>query len=93
MIKVRQHIPTFFTGFEPAEAEVDSLRDLLALEFVQRWLENPIFYRLSIDHQYMPGVDLLMAETNQGDKWYVVAYLRGDISPLQVLPDWTGKRL
>ena len=92
-MKVRQHIPNFFSGFEPQEAEVDSLEELQALEFIQRWTIEPSFYRFSIERNYHPETQthLLMAEMDQGKKWWVVAYLSGAADRLEHLPEWRGK--
>jgi hypothetical protein len=93
-MKVRQHIPTFFSGYRQDEAEVNSLEDLRALEFIQRWTTLPEFYRFSVHRNYdapeMP-CDLFMAEFNQGKKWYVVAYLTGETDLVQQLPEWVGQ--
>jgi hypothetical protein len=36
-MKVRQHIADFCSGVKPVEAEVETLDQLLALDFVRRW--------------------------------------------------------
>ena len=90
-MKVRQHIPTFFSGFDQQEAEVNTLEELQALEFVQRWTTLPGFDRFSVELNYgAPEVPchLLMAEFNEGKKWWVVAYLSGQTDLVQHLPEW-----
>jgi hypothetical protein len=91
-MKVRQHIPNFFSGFQQQEAEANTLEDLLAIEFVDRWTADPHFHRFSVEWNYGDCTDchLLMAETHEGKKWWVVAYLSGPIDPIQHLPKWTG---
>ncbi len=96
-MKVRQHIPdSWDSASREAVAEVDSLEELLALEFVDRWTADPHFYRFSVSWNF-GGADkcyLLMAEMDEGKKWWVVAYLSGETDLLQDLlqhlPEWTG---
>lgn len=73
-MKVRQHIPAFFDGFEPCEGEVHTLNELLDLAFVHRWRVSSDFARFSVSARY--DDDLLMCELTNG-KYFVVAYLRG----------------
>lgn len=91
-MKVCQHIPNFFSGFPREVAEIDSLEDLQALEFVRRFTSAPEFHRLSLHRNYDPEsqTHLLMSELDEGKRWYVVAYLSGDPSVLGQLPEWTG---
>lgn len=88
MIRAIQHVPGFFLdAVTPAPvAEVADAEALLALPWVQRWSQGPGFYRFSES----PGetmdfeTRLLMAEFDEGRKWWVVAYLRGDRTNLPV---------
>lgn len=93
-MKVRQHIPNFFTGFEPVEAEINSLEELVGLEFIERWTNDPGFYRFSLERDYhrQSQTHLLMGELDAGKRWYVVAYLTGEPSVLRHLPEWTGSK-
>jgi hypothetical protein len=95
-VKVIQHIPSSFEGFEPENHEVKNERELLALPFIARWKENPKFHCFSLDRNYWPPkgtlgepVHLLMAEFDQGYEWWVVAKLTGeDGLEFAGLPDW-----
>jgi hypothetical protein len=66
-MKVRQHIPNFVNGFEPEEAEVGSLEELRALEFVDRWSTEPGFYRFSVPPRLLSAYpDPPLAGRNRG---------------------------
>jgi hypothetical protein len=83
-ILYRQHIPAFCEGFDPQIAEVNSTEELLELNSVSQWRYNfKDFYRYSIDDNH------LMAELDEGRKWYVVGYVRGNVE----LPKWEKKRV
>ena len=89
IIKVTQHHPAFFEGFDNWTGEVTTLEELLALEFIARWREAPEFYRFSLQRDYVsrdyfaPGdppqtISLLIAEVKEGREWWVVAKLEGE---------------
>ena len=69
MIKVTQYRPAFFEGFENHIVEVDSKDELLDIEFVKGFKENPDFHRYSL------STNKLMAEYKNGEEWWVVAFL------------------
>ncbi len=94
-MKVRQHIPASWdSALREAVAEVNSMEELLALEFVQRWTTDPSFYRFSasIETYTDNNCHLLMAEMDEGKKWWVVAYLTGPTDLIEHLPKWTGDK-
>ena len=68
-MKVIQHRPSFVDGFTNELVYVDSKEELLDIEFVKGFRDMPDFYRFSISD------NLLMAEYENGKKWWVVAYL------------------
>lgn len=82
-MKILQHIPDFFSGFEPEKTEVNTLEELLQLPFVLRWSEGTEF-----DHweqaEYFSGATLLMAIMKDGKHWVVAYVTKGDLSPLPV---------
>jgi len=92
-----QHVPAFVDGVDRREADVDSLAALLAVPWIARWAEDDLvardgvvsvrpFYRWSLsDHG--TGRQILMAEYEQGDHFWVVAFVTSD-EPLD-LPAWT----
>jgi hypothetical protein len=86
-MKVSQHYPTFFEGFPVVEAEVGTLLELVGLDFIAAWPLKPGFYRFSLERNAAPDYHLLLAEFEEGRKWYVVARLEGeDLYPFRVLP-------
>lgn len=99
-MRVRQHIPNFFEGFEPEKTYVFTAEDLERVEFLHRWTQHPGFHRFSVHRNYYDGklkaggaMHLMLAELNEGKEWWVVAYLEGDDS-LEILakyPEWEAK--
>mgnify|MGYP006263458053 CR=1 FL=1 len=93
-IKIKQHIPGFVDGMEPAHDVVVSLEALLALPYVGIWTEGeieiPPFHQFSIakPEGLEDGAALLMAEMDKGREWYVVGYLQSD-EPIN-LPIWVN---
>lgn len=80
MIKVKQYRPNFFTGFDNEEHEVNTVAELLELEFVKNFTnqnDEEKFFQFSItrarDNQWT-----LIAEYNEGKKYLVVAFLTAD---------------
>jgi hypothetical protein len=78
---VKQHIPSFI-DFEPAEADVASLEELVQLKFIDRFILMPEFKRLCIarqdDRWQAEGYPvLLMAEFTKGPAYLVIAHLSG----------------
>jgi hypothetical protein len=83
-MKVRQHIPSFSEA-EPEMAEVQTLKELLALPFVKKWQEA-----LGFSHYaFNPAENLLIAD--RLDAYWVIAHLSGDLSIVQKLPRWSLK--
>lgn len=93
-MRVRQHIPSFFEGFEPTKTYVFTAPQLEKLEFIHKWTQHPGFYRLAVHRHYYQrrgeDVHLMLAELQEGKEWWVIAYLEGDDS-LKILakyPEW-----
>lgn len=79
MIRYRQYRPAFFEGFVNEEGTVETLAELLALEFVQNFARYN-FTRFSLsDERMTPASPInLMAEYRDGKEWWVVALLWPD---------------
>jgi hypothetical protein len=91
MIKYARHRPAFFEGFdEPTDnGAVVTVDDLLALDWVARWKDEPEFQYFC----WSPGgsSDLLMIQMKSS--YWVIAYLRGDLDDLRArLPEWKSSR-
>ena len=91
MNKIKQHRPAYFTGFETLEVEFDDLDSLLDIEWVKNftkcWDSDNTFYRFSVVREDNYGYKL-MAELNEGKKWWVVGFINTDV---EELPDWSPK--
>jgi len=86
-MKVKQHIPAFITGPEPIEAEAETLAELRALEFVNRWEKDPLFDRWEVaSGRYLMAI--MRGVDGAPGKFWVVAYL--DDPSLYGLPVWTN---
>lgn len=84
---IRQHIPNFVSGFNPAIEEFKTLDELLNLDFVKRFSDgDPNFYRFSVK-DYVTRVHL-MAEYDEGRTWWVVGYINGIAKDDIGLPQW-----
>lgn len=84
MTEIKQHFPAFCEGFDAKLERIESAADLDSIEWIRSWREDPGFYRFSVtrDPDYLK---LLMAEFDQGRKWYVVGILSNDLPDL---PAW-----
>lgn len=86
IIKVVQRYPNFFSGFTAQEAECTSLNDIYEIPFIKRWVQDATFHRLckstSKGNQHY-----LVCETNKGTNYWVIAFLYGDLTELN-LPEW-----
>jgi hypothetical protein len=83
MGSIIQHIPNFVDkrGLEIKSFEFSTLEELFAIPFVKYWQEKKGFYRWSITNDNM-----LMAEQDEGENWWVVGYIKSDIKIK--LPEW-----
>jgi len=90
-LKVTEHHPAYVEGFPRWQGEVKSLLELVNIKFIERWVMQPNFYRLSLSRNPhgTSNYHLLMAEFDGGKVWWVVAKLEGeDLSPFSGLPSW-----
>jgi hypothetical protein len=94
-MKVIQYRHTFIDSPHPLwEGEVDSVTQLTALPFVQRFWATPGFTRFSVARGDYPAVAIiLMAEYRDGEQAYVVALISGPdaLGRLRALPEWVPK--
>lgn len=82
----RQHIPGFVDHTVPSEPlPFRTKEELLALPEVASWKEVASFYRFSVADPVTNPT--LMAELDEGQKWWVVGYLES--AEGLGLPDWT----
>jgi len=85
MPRVKEYIPSVCEVRElPKTIEYETKEDLLELDFIKRWAEDPEFYKFSYDDNH------LLAELREGYSWYVVATVEG-ISNLG-FPAWDHGR-
>lgn len=86
LIKVVQRFPNAVSGFSPQEAECATVEDIESIPFVQRWVNDRVFWRLCKCTQ-KGDQHHLVCETNKGESFWVIASLYGDIEQLD-LPEW-----
>lgn len=86
--QIRQHFPSFMDNCKPEIAEFDTANELLAVDFVRNRGEG--FYRFSVSKYIGQGSwgGLLIAEYDQGAKWFVVGYIRDPLPAEFGLPTW-----
>jgi hypothetical protein len=102
MPKIKQYRPGFFTGFENAVREFNSLEELLAIDFVDNFKKlqsglpskevDPNFHQFSISNQCTLGGEVpyvLMAEYEGGKVWWVVGYI-SETEIVKQLPVWVA---
>ena len=80
-LKFKQHIPNAVSGVEPKEFEFETLEELLDVEMVTRFSDDPKFSFWSL------GNNCLMAVYGDYEKWLVVGYI--DHPKLLDLPDFS----
>lgn len=84
MNEIRQHVPNFIQiEAEPHRAAFETLDELLLIPFVMRWSEDPSHYRFVQDRGI--GNWYLIAEQDNGTRWWVVGYLKEQVPGL---PEW-----
>jgi hypothetical protein len=91
MNKIKQHRPAYVSGYEDAVVSFTTTEELLNIDFVKNFAKDiggDTFYRFSISPADSPGVrQTLMAEYNNGKKWWVVGFL--DTNEGITLPQWS----
>jgi hypothetical protein len=98
MATIIQYRPSYFSGYENAINEFNSLDELLNIEWVDAFKRlpndqiSPSFHQFSInkwsdqnDHKYV-----LIAEYKEGFEWWVVGYI-DDNEIIKELPIWKAK--
>lgn len=83
MSNVRQYLPDYFDPIhiEREEAHATTREELEAISWIGSWKDKPNFFRFSF------SAPNLMAETEGGNHWFVVAKLTEP--ELYGLPTWT----
>jgi hypothetical protein len=84
-------------GVVPLEGEAKNTGELVRLPFVWDWPLLGGFARFSLERHFRSDTHLLMAEFDNGQKWFVVAYLQGpeeELGNFNILPgfDASSKR-
>jgi hypothetical protein len=88
MSKFRQHVPNFVDIDEDQKeaGEFHSQEELLAHPWIASWAQEKGFFRYSLSPQGRGYETHLMAEFDEGKKWWVLGYL-SDTEGLS-LPKW-----
>ena len=77
-------------GAKPQEALCTTPEDIYNIPFVDRWMQDPDFYKLcKSTHKDSPN--LLICETHGGRSFWVIASIQGDIEEL-LMPEWQKQR-
>lgn len=80
MNKVKRHIPSFCSAIPKEEENFSNLDELFSIEWISIWTRVNNFYRFS------KSKDLLIAELNKGNNWWVIGYIK--YPELVDLPEW-----
>ena len=86
---IKQHIPNFVSGIDPVTWNFENRNELLSIDFVKRWIDED-FHQFSVSEYY--DCILLMAELEDGNKWYVIGYITGISEDDLGLPKFKAKR-
>ncbi len=82
--EIRQHIPAFITGIKPKTVNFKTQDDLLNIDFVKQKIIEKFF-------QFSISGNILMAEYDNGEYYFVIGYLKHiENTPLN-LPLWSKK--
>lgn len=87
-MKIIQHVPTF-VECEPKKGEFSTLEELLNIDFVKYFSTEKDFYRFSVSN--LKVSHLLMAEQENGLRWWVVGNLIDAEEIISQLPEWEAK--
>jgi len=84
MNTITQYRPAYFTGFDNAVVNYNTLTDLFSIEFVRNFSNSETFYR------YVTSDDgkTLMVEKDYGYEWWVVGHFK---EPELRLPKWVSR--
>jgi len=84
-LRITQHVPCF-VECDPYRGTFDTLKELFEIDWIKQYQkdDNLEFYRFSLSS------NILMAEYNKGNKWWVVGYIYGDLCKID-LPIWKAK--
>ena len=92
-MKAEQYRPSLFTGFEKKENYFSNTKELLSIEWVNDFSKYSNFYRFSLSRDKTGNNHTLMAEYDNGCKWYVVAFIKEkNIKILNDLIEWKPKK-
>jgi hypothetical protein len=86
---IREHIPGWASDFAPRYAQFSSIDELLDIEWVRKWKDIGQFDQFSISPSER-GPSSLMAEYEDGRKWWVIGFIDRKDIPKQ-LPIWEPK--
>jgi hypothetical protein len=94
-VHISQYRPGFVESDEALyQADISAASELLAIEFIERWIKMPLFERFCISHPYReyPRYHHLIAEFKD-DRHWVVALLDGepDEDLFKYFPKWMPK--
>lgn len=87
-MKIEKYRPNFFTGFPDESYEINSKEELLKSELVKGAMSCSNFYRLSF--ALGKKVSHIMAEYDEGYKWYVVGTIRNPEN-FEIMATWLPK--
>lgn len=92
-MKITRHVPTFCEGFAQFEHNATDFDGLLSAEWIKNIKQQDKFYKFSFT-KYLSGNDvfILMAEFEEGKRWWVVGFIQDCKMEDINLPEWrTGK--
>lgn len=91
-ITLHEHVPGFVDA-NPRSAVVSSLDELVAVPWIEKWPSTIAdaglpWLRYSVVRR---GGNKLMAEYNEGRRWWVIAVLPDELPDWLTLPEWEPK--
>ncbi len=84
---IKQRFPT---SKKPQISECNSPEDVYNIPFVDAWMSDPDFYKLSKSTNTR-GPHFLIAETHKGKSFFVIGIIEGDIDEL-LMPEWQKQK-
>ena len=92
-MKAEQYRPNFFSGFEKKENYFSNTKELLNIEWIKDFSNHNNFHTFSLNRDKTMNNHTLMAEYDNGCKWYVVAFIKEkNIKDLNDLIEWKPKK-
>ena len=92
MPKISQYYPSFCDGFRVSTRKFNTTKELLRVPFVKKFSEDEDFSGYALEREEHDTETTLMATYKKGKQWYVVGFINGKASTVN-LPKWEAGKV